>query len=181
MSNKRNESVLENGKLKKSIFVTPEGYFERLTEQINAEIITEQSALMNNPQLKKAVFLTPPNYFNDLQTKINSRIKEVNEVKVISIYRSTWFKLAAAAVILFGIIMFGLPKQNQNPNLLADVSDSAIIDYLEEKQAIEIDLLATVTDLSTILDNMILDETSTLSFASNDNPELDYDFQYLDY
>lgn len=181
MSNKRNDNLHDNRHLKKPIFKVPEDYFINLKERVLAEISVEESELLNNSQLKKNVFTAPDNYFEGLKNTITAQVEEKHDAKIISMHNMAWFKYAAAALIVLGLVLFGLPKQESDSNLLADVSNNAIIDYLEEKQAIEYDLLSSVTDLSTILDDMIIEETSTFSFALNDNPELDFEFEHLEY
>jgi hypothetical protein len=180
MTSKRNDSPLNNKNLKKSIFTVPKDYFELLSEKVRSKISTEESELMKSSILRQNVFQTPDNYFENLKSSINARIEQP-ESKVVPMYKYQWLRYAAAAVILIGIAIFGLQKQQEDINLLAGVPDLAIIEYLEEKQAIEYDLLLSVTDLNTILDDMIIEETSSLSFAMGEHPELDYEFEYLDY
>jgi hypothetical protein len=181
MSDNFNHSPLNNSQLKKTVFDVPDGYFDNLSDRIKAGVEFSESKLMEDSLLKKNIFQTPDQYFEQLSGSILSRLEEKEEVKVLPMYQTTWFKYAAAAVILCGVLIFGLRNTPTNENMLAEISDQAIIDYLEEKQAIEYDLLSSVTDLTGILDDMIAEETSSLSFASNENPELEYEFEYLDY
>lgn len=181
MSDNFNHSPLDNSKLKKSVFDVPDGYFNNLSDRIKAGVDASESKLLVDDHLKRNIFQTPDQYFEKLGGSILSKLEEKDEVKVLPMYQTVWFKYAAAAVILCGVLIFGLRNNGPDDHILAEISDQAIIDYLEEKQAIEYELLSSVTDLTGILDDMIAEETSSLSFASNENPELEYEFEYLDY
>lgn len=181
MSENFYHSPLNNKQLKKRVFDVPDGYFDSLTERIKAGVEASESKLLEDTFLKTNIFQTPDQYFEQLSGKIISKLENKEEIRVVPMYRSNWFKFAAAAVILFGVLIFGLTNTKTAESTLAEISDQAIIDYLEEKQAIEYELLSSVTDLSGILDDMIEEETSSLSFVSSENPELEYEFEYLDY
>jgi hypothetical protein len=181
MSDNFNHSPLNNSKLKKPVFDVPDGYFDNLSKRIKAGVEASESKLLADDHLKKNIFQTPDQYFEQLSGSILSKLEEKEETKMVPMYQTSWFKYAAAAVILCGVLIFGLRNNQPDDHILAEISDQAIIDYLEEKQAIEYELLSSVTDLTGILDDMIAEETSSLSFASNENPELEYEFEYLDY
>tara|TARA_R110001599_G_scaffold41503_3_gene125513 strand:- start:5604 stop:6257 length:654 start_codon:yes stop_codon:yes gene_type:complete len=175
------ERILGSEQLKKNIFDVPDGYFDKLNEKIISAIsLTEEEGVLGNETLKKNIFSTPEKYFESLNSEILSKVKP--ETKVIPLYQTTWFRSVAAAVVLIMVALLSMPTNQVNEtDLLSEVSDEAIINYLEERQAIEYELLSSVQGLDAILDNMIIEETSSYSFAVNDNPELDYDFEYLDY
>ncbi len=175
------ERILSSEQLKKSIFEVPNGYFDKLNEKIiSATKRTEEEGILGNETLKKNIYSTPENYFESLNSEILSKVKP--ETKVIPLYQTTWFRAVAAAVVLIMVALLSMPtKQLSESDLLSEVSDEAIINYLEERQAIEYELLSSVEGLDAILDNMILEETSSYSFALNENPELDYDFEYFDH
>lgn len=182
MSDNSNHSPLNNIKLRKPVYDVPDGYFDNLSKRIKAGVEASESKLLSDDHLKKNIFQTPDQYFDQLSGSILSKFEEAKqETKVLPMYQTSWFKYAAAAVILCGVLIFGLRNNQPNDHILAEISDQAIIDYLEEKQAIEYELLSSVNDLTGILDDMIAEETSILSFASNENPELEYEFEYLDY
>lgn len=181
MSDETPYNKLKGHHLKKNIFEVPEGYFDNLKEEIILGACIEKEVdLDNNLELKKNIFSTPENYFEKLNSEILSKVK--TETKVIPLYQTTWFKSVAAAVVLIIVALLTLPKNQINESdLLSEVSDDAIINYLEERQAIEYELLSSVEGLDAMLDNMIMEETSNYSFALNENPELDYDFEYFDH
>jgi len=176
-----NERILNSDQLKKNIFEVPNGYFDKLNKKIiSATKLTEEESILGNEALKKNVFSIPENYFESLNSEILSKVKP--ETKVIPLYQTTWFRAVAAAVVLIMVALLSMPTNQVNESdLLSDVSDEAIINYLEERQAIEYELLSSVEGLDAILDNMIMEETSNYSFALNENPELDYDFEYFDH
>lgn len=178
MSDNPEHSRLNNKNLKNTIFKVPEGYFDTLGDKIRQGIETEESELSNNQHLKQNIFTTPVGYFDQLSEKINKQVED--EIKVIPLYRQQWLKYAAAVVIL-AVAFFILPKNNPEPSEIANVSNEAIISYLEEQQAIQYELLSSIDGLGDVLDNMLTDETSAFSFAISDNPELEYDFEYFDY
>ncbi|KYG74385.1 hypothetical protein MB14_04015 [Roseivirga ehrenbergii] len=172
---------LKKEQLKKGVFNVPDGYFDKLNEKIiSATSITKEEGILGNEHLKGNAFTTPENYFEKLNAEILSKVKP--EAKIIPLYQTTWFRSVAAAVVLIMVALLSIPKNEVSESeLLSEISDEAIINYLEERQAIEYELLSSIEGLDAILDNMILEETSSYSFALNENPELDYDFEYLDY
>ena len=180
MSDKPLHNKLNDPDLKKNVFKAPEGYFESLQDKIMLEAKLKNGKVLSNQHLRKNIFSTPEGYFNTLTDKINAATE--TEAKVIPMYRTNWFRYAAAAVVLVMAALFAIPKNNPSESeLMGSLSNEAIIDYLEERQAMEYELLSSVSGLDAVLDNMILEETAGLNFAMNENPELDYDFEYLDY
>lgn len=181
MSDKTPYNKLKEHHLKKNIFEVPEGYFSDLTEKLIRETSNEKEGLLHkNLELKENIFSTPENYFETLSSEILSKVN--TETKVIPLYQTTWFKSVAAAIALIMVAWLAIPtKQVNETDLLSEISDEAIINYLEERQAIEYELLSSVEGLDAMLDNMIFEETSSYSFALNENPELDYDFEYFDH
>ena len=108
--------------------------------------------------LKKNIFEVPEGYFSDLTEKL---IRETSNEKEGFLHKNLELKEN----------IFSTPENYFE----------TIINYLEERQAIEYELLSSVEGLDAMLDNMIFEETSSYSFALNENPELDYDFEYFDH
>lgn len=180
MSDKPLHNKLNDQHLKKNVFEVPEGYFKNLQERITLEAELKFSGGLKDEHLKKNIFLTPDGYFDALSDKI-SAVTET-ETKVVPMYRTNWFRYAAAAVVFIMVAILAIPKNNQSESeLLGSLSNDAIIDYLEERQATEYEMLSSVNGLDAVLDNMIFEETAGYSFALNENPELDYDFEYFEY
>ncbi|WP_452611004.1 hypothetical protein [Roseivirga echinicomitans] len=181
MSNETPHRKLNEEHLKKTIFEVPKGYFDELKEKIIFNTgIEKEVSFDDDLKLKENIFTTPENYFETLNSVILSKVKP--EVKVIPMYQKSWFRSVAAAAVIILVAFFSIPKNTDvEGDLLSDISNEAIISYLEERQAIEYEHLSSVENLDAILNNMILEETSSYSFAFNENPELDYDFEYFDH
>ena len=95
---------------------------------------------------KKIDFKVPDGYFENLPLKIQQRIEiEKKEAKTFTL--PTWsYALAASALLIMGfVILF----QNPSPSaekLLAEVSEEALIAYLDDIEIDEYDLVSALPD-----------------------------------
>lgn len=181
MKSKDQESkLLKSNKLKQLPFQVEESYFATLTENIINAAQAEDSELKYNLHLKKSPFTTPSDYFEQLPENIESRVLE--DTKVVPLYQQTWARwiAVAASFALIATVYFLNPKETTTTNW-DDISNEAIITFLEEENGFSDELLINIEEIDSILDEIYADETSSFVGALDSNPELDYDFEYFDY
>lgn len=181
MKSKDHDSkLLENDKLKQLPFQVAEDYFVGLTDKLVNAAHAENSELKYNLHLKNSPFTTPDDYFTQLTNSIDSKVRK--ESKVIPFYQQTWTKWVAVAASLALIAsVYFLAPQNTSTTNWNDISNEAIITFLEEESGLGDELLINIEEIDGILDQIYADETSSFASALDSNPELDYDFEYFDY
>ena len=143
----------------------------------------QHSGHLEDQHLKKNIFQVPEGYFEQLSEKINARInEEVKETKVIPLYRQSWVKYAAAVVLLVIVSVVALIVNRPSTDIsFATLSNDEIIEYLWEEGISNDDILASLDDPEDMLNNLIAEELSSYSMGFSENPELEYDFEYLEY
>ena len=184
---KRNINLESDKKLKDNPFSVSDGYFASLQENILNAADASESDIEFNLHLKQNKMQVPTDYFQSLSQKIESRIEhskkiEQPETKIIDLpnrNRLRWVGLAAS-ILLIASLYFGLPSKSAESDELALISDDLLIEFLEEETEFGEDMIASVTDIDQILDDIYLDETGNLGIMYEDNPELDYDFEYYE-
>lgn len=178
----RNIKLEGNEKMSRNIFETPDGYFEKMAEQLNHKIEASASGIDVLPTAKELPFQTPDGYFTQLeQSIIDKTIAE--ETPVIPLYHHRWFQVTAvAASILFilGFYFINPINSNQQSEELAEISDDAIIEYLHADQTAEEVLYEDLESLDLILDDIIAEELTAYSDALTANAELNYHFEYFE-
>ncbi|MFY0592644.1 hypothetical protein [Roseivirga sp.] len=181
MKNKEHDNnPLKSKKLKQLPFKVKGDYFDALTENIMNAAEAENSDLKYNLHLKKNPLIVPNGYFSDLTNRIADRVEK--DTKVIPIYRQAWAKWSAVAACLALLVTVYFNTEKQvNTDDWNDISSQSIISYLEEENALDADLLINIEEIDSILDEIYTTETSSFASALDDNPELDYDFEYFDY
>lgn len=144
---------------KENPFLLPPGYFEKMAEQLNAQINISQSVTVGSilkapenyfdnleerissviklKQLKESdvaeIFNIPENYFNTLEGKITSKINSESSQPKIRKLISKWTTYAAAACIM-GIIGVGVylnVKSNDIESQFSKLPSDEIVNYLQ--------------------------------------------------
>ncbi len=169
------EGKLEQSEyMKEPVFEVPEGYFDQLEDRIKGRMAEENSVLSKQTRLKEPVFEVPEGYFESFPGKLQDRIKaEEEEAKVIPLYQKNWFRMAVAAVLVIG---FFLLRPDTGNELL---SDETMFAYLSETDG-DLDLMASLDGFDTAIDEILVEETAGYDFDMELNPELDYEFEYLE-
>lgn len=108
-------------------FKLPEGYFQELETQVMQRIRLEEKLSEKN------AFAVPQDYFDTFESRVLKKLhKEKPAPKVVSIFRSSTFKITAsiAALFLLFVSVFSLQKQQQMFSL--DVLDAEYISQMIE-------------------------------------------------
>lgn len=79
----------------------------------------------------KHPFQVPDEYFDELTSKIQSRISTDSTRQTTPYYKLAWALPAMVIIISAGLWVVNLRTSNEPENLLAEVSDEAIMQYLE--------------------------------------------------
>jgi hypothetical protein len=101
------------GLSKKIPFSVPENYFLSLANEVPVLIGNEKLPSIFAELDKKLPYQVPTGYFDDLATEILAK-KNHKPAKVISINRSRWMKVAAAAIVLGIIALSSILYFNNN-------------------------------------------------------------------
>jgi len=183
MPKNSNHNELENVALKTNIFQVPDGYFDMLHKNIMQGIEQEDDgSILNKKSLQENIFEVPPGYFESSKTKIEKTLAGQHTAKVIPLYKRNWTRYAAASIVLIVALVFGIKSDDTISNVsYSSISDEIIIEYLLDEGISNLDILASVDDGITILNDLFDDEMSALEYVSFDNPEMEYDFEYLNY
>ncbi|MFY0626675.1 MAG: hypothetical protein JXR07_10280 [Reichenbachiella sp.] len=100
---------------------------------------------------KSNLFKVPEQYFEELPTKIQEQITTPSQSSIFFDYKMQWIgSLTAAAIIIFVGIWFYPNTNIQEVDLLADISSSEIIDYLDYEDISTYEI-AYVIDVETLL------------------------------
>lgn len=154
----------------------PNGYFEQLPEQIFRKIAAQEELESISPLLagmsKESPFSVPAGYFEQLTPAVLTAIKPA--AKTIPI--RSYLKWAVAACIITiigaGTLFFIRSKQSlvtpaANDNMLAEVSDKAIEDYLQtHMDAFDREELLSLASLNIETSTVPLPETSEMSLEA---------------
>ena len=139
---------------KENIFIVPENYFKELSSNINKSIelgfynvddndqeIEEDLGILNSIE-KKNIYSIPEGYFENLKVEIESKTIDENKKplknKIIS-FIPQWltYSTSVAAVFVLMFVGYGFYKINQPvqepcKELLCNVTDDEILQYLDE-------------------------------------------------
>jgi hypothetical protein len=156
-------------------FTTPENYFSELTNNLQAQVLTERLKTM----VPKDGYIVPENYFEKLHSDILSKtvhvVKKTPQAKMVRLWHSSLLKYASAACFILlsavGFYFYELQQPNKKINysdlateqLLYDIDEQVIIDHIQAN-----DLQRTkpsVTDVA--LENYILNNYSQSEIASD--------------
>lgn len=180
MKNDKNHSPLDDPKMKENIFQVPDAYFDQLADRVMLEV--KEDGLLSNNHLKEPIFEAPEGYFDQLQQNVLDKIEEEEGAKVISLRQNTWWRYAvAAAVVIFAVVMGLRSNKIENGIELENVSNADIIEYLVDEGLSSYDIVAWVDDGETVLGEFLTEEWSLFDQFDDQNPELDFDLDYLDY
>lgn len=144
---------------KENPFLLPTGYFEKMAEQIHAQINIHQfdtdSSILEMPenyfdnleeritsvikmeQLKGSdvseIYTIPENYFNTLEGEITSKVYSKSSQPKIRTLISKWTTYAAAACIMgfIGIGVYLNTKNNNIENQFSKLPSDEIVNYLQ--------------------------------------------------
>ena len=174
---------LENEKMRENIFQTSNGYFDKLHNDILSKTeFLSNSSILDSENLKKNIYEVPGDYFELAQKRIVERIEKETPLKVIPLYKRNWFQYAAASIALIAVFVFGLKSDDGYSNIeFAGISDELIIEYLLDEGMSNLDILASIEEPTSIFDDIFNDEMNTLEYVDFDHPEIEYDFEYLEY
>lgn len=145
-------------------FRLPGDYFKSLEEKVMRQIELENKTADKNP------FRTPESYFDGVEDKVFAKLSaETGQPKVISIFRSSFFKYAAsvAAIAVLFFTVFSLQSKQEQLSF-ESIEYSSVSQYIEQGyiniSAYDLEALISVekinfseTDLS---DSEILDYLS---------------------
>jgi hypothetical protein len=141
-------SPLLSGIDRKMPFTVPANYFKQLADNIISgskavEFINESSEELSPLMLglkNRNVYETPAGYFENFSDAVLTNINKPQEAKIISlIKKKSWFKYAAAAVVIgvigtSAILLFNKnasPANSDPVQSLAKLSDQEMVNYLE--------------------------------------------------
>lgn len=128
--------------------------------------------LENEPKIKSG-FKTPEHYFDDFSAKVLQQIEE-KEVKVIPFYkRSRVISLAAAAVVVFALM---IPIVNNYKATSNDLDEATLETYLSYQSNInQYDLIQKLDDkdIKKLNENVAL-ENETLEDILSSNPNIEH-------
>lgn len=149
---------------KKQPFKVPNGYFDQLNTSILSNIDRDKS---DKNVTQKQTFTVPSNYFEELNASILSKVDpDLAHQTSTKTRNNLWYWVAAAVFVLVSSVslMLTLQIENQDTNLLADISDEEIWMYLDYYQVEELDLIESisndmdwVSDEEQLLDDMLID------------------------
>ncbi len=126
---------------KKNHFIIPEGYFEENEEKLlEIVLIDEKIKKVQKLAGNRVSAIAPAGYFEALPSRIVNRIKQGDEIRILSIERTfnwkQWIQIAAAVI---AVVIMGFPiiKNNfttrENVEIaLQKVSDDELNNYLSE-------------------------------------------------
>jgi hypothetical protein len=121
-------------------FSAPDGYFEQLSTQIMQKIAVQEELESISPLLaevpKEFPLSVPAGYFDQLTANILAEVKTPAKVVPMRTYLKWAVAAGLIALISVGTLFFMQRQQSantpvSNDNSLADVSDQAIVDYLQ--------------------------------------------------
>ena len=118
----------------------PDGYFEQLSTQIMQKIAVQEELESISPLLaeapKESPFSVPAGYFDQLTANVLAEVKIPAKIVPMRTYLK-WAVAAGLIALISVATLFFMQRQQStkapvsNENSLADVSDQAIVDYLQ--------------------------------------------------
>jgi len=156
-------------------FSAPDGYFDQLPDQIMQKIAVQEELETISPFLStapKTVPLTvPADYFEQLTANVLAEVKKPAPAKVIRIHPYIRWAVAACLIAVVSTFVYNRQGPREMPetpfadNTLADVSDQAIVEYLQtHMDAFDKDELLSLASLNTTTPGTVdLPETNELS------------------
>jgi hypothetical protein len=165
---------------KTPVLTVPAGYFEQLSAQILQKISVQEELESISPLLagapKEFPLSVPAGYFEQLTANV---LAEINTPAKVVPMRTTYLKWAVAACLITLIsagTLFFMQRQQpaitpvSNDNGLADISDQAIVDYLQtHMDAFDKEELISLASLNTETSTVPLPETSEMSTEAIQN------------
>jgi len=154
-------------------FSIPAGYFEQLPAQIMQKIAVQEELESISPLLaaapKEFPLSVPAGYFGQLTANVLAEVK--TPAKVVPMRTYLKWALAACLIALISTGTLFLMQRQQaaitpvsNDNSLADVSDQAIVDYLQtHMDAFDREELLSLASLTIETPTVPLPETSGMS------------------
>lgn len=129
---------------KKSVFKTPDSFFEanesRILQKIEAEEYPERNTILANiPKIN--IYHVPDHYFSRLYLRIKTRIMKKDSEKLMFIPYYSNYKYALASVFVLALSLVGFYKYSTRikpevftESSLSHFSDSDVIEYLEHSE-----------------------------------------------
>lgn len=126
---------------------------------------------------KKTPFEVPEDYFQKLTADIQSRVAEKPRRRWITTPQLQW-AVSGALVILVTLTIVFFPKEETltAEQLLAQVDDQELINYLETIELTDADLATTLDDEN--LDGLLFDSFEEIELGGEDLDELLIDYEY---
>ncbi|MGB6150634.1 MAG: hypothetical protein WBG48_01470 [Pricia sp.] len=167
---------------KKYPFKTPEGYFENFYDRLKKKLSKDDGSI---PEADG--FIAPEGYFEGLHQNILQKLN-VEEVKVIPLYRYKRYYFAAASVAAIVLLVFTFNRNTSEEVTFEDLALTDIENYFEYNHSdfspFEIAEVVPVDELE-IADLMTntLNDDSILNYLDNNTDEfeelnLEYDEQH---
>ncbi len=184
-NDKRHINLEEDKHLKEIPFGVEDNYFKSLTENILNGAKAAESDVEFNLHLKQNKMQVPEGYFDSLSKTIEDKVlvseENLKPLEVISINRKRNYRWVgiAASLLLLASIYFGI-SFNKEQDVLAEVSDEYLIEFLEDNTILNEEMMASITEIDMILDEIYAEETGDIALFVGDHPELDYDFEYYE-
>lgn len=189
MTQNKKTYSLSDHHFKKQVFEVPDSYFEKLIEETVSRTDNPIRTKIVSNTMGSSVFHTPDNYFNELTKAIQEQtIEKKKNAKIIK-WRLLAPTLAAACLLLFFVLTdLELPISGQQ-DLLAEVTTTDLIAYLEENDLAEEDLYEQAIQANISFDdidylgdtpliNIDIDELDDSFIDDFENTELD-DFDFI--
>ncbi len=182
MPKKPKHNELNNPKLRKNTFTTPEGYFDTLHNSIMEQVNTiDENSMEHSRHLKENIFTVPEGYFESLTNSIEQKTI-LKEPKVVPLFARTWVRYAVAAAVMFLAVFLALgPGDVNRISDLGELSDQEILEYLIDEDISSLDMIASIDGAELALSELIDEEMGGFNFDELENPELEYDFEYIEY
>jgi len=98
---------------RKAPYSVPGGYFQELGSRMPKDEAPEELPAMLAGLKDKPTFAMPAGYFENLPEQILTKANG-QKAPVVSITKRSWFRYAAAAVVIAFVAIFGIVYQNQN-------------------------------------------------------------------
>jgi len=120
---------------------------------------------------KKNIFSTPEGYFDRLPAQIQSRIKEKESIVSWPVFIGSLKYAIPAVLIIMGVIIW----QNQSADILidpdqlvAEVSDNDILDYLEQNEVTTEEFVSYVDVSDEVFYQILEEETDLLDLTEEE-------------
>lgn len=173
--------LAQNRRLKKTAFVTPDGYFGALEKKLLEAVDEQPGSLETDVHLRENVFTVPEGFFEKQHERIiQATVSEAEKTKVIPLYQRNWFRFAVAAMLVMGLFFFKSGDPDYSLDLLDELSNEALLDYLQSQNEADLELITSMDGFDLAIDEILVEEASYYDFDASINPELEYDFEFLE-